>query len=162
MRLYTGNRRGANEHRGFFCAYTSKGTYVWAWILKPTTCGLFLPFRIFSCLFLSAVLSFFLKKKKNFFIFFQQNLKNLFIKFLINNSLYNFLKKKSVFSFNKKNFLFFLPLQVRCTFVLSIRSNGSATATKQVTDHQIWTFHEIIYGKPPRRQRAPRFFFAHT
>ena len=46
-----------------------------------------------------------------------------------------------------------------CTFVLSIRESGGDTwesGSYWPTDSE--TFHEIIYGKPTRRKRAPGFF----
>gem|GEM_PF-3239168 len=43
------------------------------------------------------------------------------------------------------------------TFVLLIVTNETMQVIK---DHRSETFHEIIYGKPPRRKRAPRFFLS--
>ena len=77
-----------------------------------------------------------------------------------------FALKKTFFEFypveillNKFSFLFFGGGMVCCTFVSSKKANGGAARESGklwYTDSE--TFHEIIYGKPTRRKRAPGFF----
>ena len=62
-------------------------------------------------------------------------------------------------SFNKIDFLFFPTGYSCCTFVSSKKANGGAARESGETlIHRFETFHEIIYGKPTRRKRAPGFF----
>ena len=72
------------------------------------------------------------------------------------------IKTPVIFEFiplNKFLFLFFGSGMMCCTFVSSKKANGGAVRESGelwYTDSE--TFHEIIYGKPTRRKRAPGFF----
>jgi hypothetical protein len=65
----------------------------------------------------------------------------------------------NIMYFNKIDFLFFAYGFPCCTFVSSKKANGGrARESGDSLIHRSETFHEIIYGKPTRRKRAPGFF----
>ena len=118
------------------------------------TVGIFIPDSKYFILF---------SLKKSFFklLFFNKN-KILTFKVCFYKTVNQYFKYNKPFaiaklSINKHVLLFLDGVLMSRTFVLLIVTNET---TQVIKDHRSETFHEIIYGKPPRRKRAPRFFLS--